>query len=53
MTIEKFIEQNREEIDKAIRNVCSNCKIDDEERENWIMNDEGLYNWALSSGVEI
>lgn len=27
--------------------------IDDEEIEQWILNDEGLYNWAREEGVEI
>ena len=26
---------------------------DDEERRLWVLNDEGLYNWARSEGVEI
>lgn len=26
---------------------------DDEEMRQWILNDEGLYNWARSEGVDI
>lgn len=53
MTIEEFIEENRGELDSCIRNVVGpNFDIDDDEREMWIMNDEGLYNWAKSAGVE-
>lgn len=26
---------------------------DDDERRQWILNDEGLYNWARSEGVRI
>jgi hypothetical protein len=26
---------------------------DDEEMRGWILNDEGLYNWARSEGVDI
>lgn len=28
-------------------------KLDDAERRLWILNDEGLYNWARSEGVRI
>lgn len=27
--------------------------LNDEERRQWILNDEGLYNWARSEGVRI
>lgn len=27
--------------------------FNDEERREWILNDEGLYNWARSEGVRI
>lgn len=53
MTIRQFIRENREELDRCIRSVCSNCRLNDEERRNWILNDEGLYNWARSAGVRI
>lgn len=53
MTKRDFIRKNREEIDAAIRSVCNNCRLNDEERELWIMNDEGLYRWARSEGVRI
>jgi len=51
MTLSEFIRENKQKIDSSIKNVCSNCDLDNEERENWIMNDEGLYNWALNSNV--
>ena len=53
MTLRDFIKENKEEIDRCIRSVCNNCRLDDEERRLWILNDEGLYNWARSSGVRI
>jgi hypothetical protein len=53
MTLQEFIDENRGELDACIRNVCGpNHDIDDEEREMWINNDEGLYNWAVKSGVD-
>lgn len=52
MTMEQFIEDHRGELDSAIRRVLGpNADLDDDERENWILNDEGLYNWAKSEGV--
>ena len=50
----RFIRKNREAIDKAIRSACPNVgSLNDRERELWILNDEGLYNWARSEGVKI
>ena len=51
MELGAFIFQNQKEIDDYIRMVSPNCDLDNEERENWIMNDESLYNWALNEGV--
>jgi hypothetical protein len=51
MTIEDFIEEHREEIDVTIHRMVTGS-LDDEERESWIMNDEGLYDWAIDEGVE-
>ena len=53
MTIQAFIRENRSEIDAAIRRVCDNCRLDDAERRAWVENDEGLYMWAKSEGVNI
>jgi len=53
MTMREFIKENRAEIDECILRVCPNCKLNDEERRNWILNDEALYNWARCSGVRI
>ena len=53
MTIEEFVRQNQEELVECIRNSYPELERDDtEEIELWVMNDEGLYNWALNSGVE-
>ena len=53
MTMTDFIKENKQDIDAAIKHVCSNCTLNNAERRNWILNDEGLYNWARSSGVRI
>ena len=53
MLIETFILENRAEIDKYIREIHGQTPADDDEREDWIMNDESLYNWAQSEGVDI
>lgn len=53
ITLREFIRNNREEIDRAIRSVCGNRQLNDEERRLWILNDEGLYLWAKSEGVRV
>lgn len=53
MTMRDFIKTNRDEIDQCIRSVCPNVSLNNEERRQWILNDEGLYNWARSEGVKI
>ena len=49
MTLKEFIKLHRQEIDEATKSPYHN----DEERRQWILNDEGLYNWARSEGVRI
>ena len=53
MTLQEFIDDNRAELDLMIRTAIDqpNFDLDDDERRLWVMNDEGLYNWALESGV--
>ena len=53
MTLKEFIRQNRKEIDKSVQKMCLGTYKNDEERRLWILNDEGLYNWARSEGVKI
>jgi hypothetical protein len=53
MTLAEFIKENKEEIDRAIKSACNNCKLNNEGRRLWILNDEGLYLWARSNGVKI
>jgi predicted nuclease with TOPRIM domain len=60
MSIEDFIDQHKEEIINSL--ISANC-IDNDflidsskseiygELETWILNDECLYNWALSENV--
>lgn len=49
----KFIRENRKELDAYIHVVCPGLKLNDAGREQWILNDEGLYQWARSAGVRI
>jgi len=55
MNLTNFIRQNRKIIDSAIeRRIGDNdFPHNDEERRLWILNDEGLYNFAKSQGVKI
>lgn len=47
-----FIRENESAIDAAIRTVVPGAELDDDEREMWIANDEGLYSWARDAGVD-
>jgi hypothetical protein len=54
MGMREFIRRNRKEIDAHIRAQCSNLgKLNDGDREGWVMNDEGLYLWAKREGVKV
>jgi len=53
MTFRKFIDDNREEIDKYILRVIPGAKLNNEDRRMWILNDDDLYKWAKRSGVKI
>lgn len=51
MKLSEFIQENRAELETAIGLDYDESGLDEEEIENWIMKDEGLYNWALQNGV--
>jgi len=55
MSKREFLKNNRKEIDACIRRALDdpNYKINDRERELWLLNDEGLYNWARREGVNL
>lgn len=50
----QWIRDNRTEIDAAIKRACPNTRqLNDEDRRQWVLNDEGLYNWARSERVTL
>jgi hypothetical protein len=53
MRLRDFIKKHRQDIDLHIRAQCDNCRLNDREREMWIANDESLYLWARSEGVNV
>jgi hypothetical protein len=55
MSKRKFLKINRKEIDAYIRKVLKDegLVLNDCERELWLLNDEGLYGWARSEGVNL
>jgi len=56
MTMRDFIKRNRRDIDEAIQRriqITADMRWSDEDRRQWVLNDEGLYNWARSEGVRI
>jgi hypothetical protein len=52
-SLREWIRENRAAIDWHIKKVCPNCSLNDAERRSWILNDESLYMWARSEGVNI
>ena len=56
MSIREFIKRNKRQLDIV---VCSRPgmdgkkPVDERDYELWILNDEGLYRWAQSEGVNI
>jgi hypothetical protein len=54
ISLREWIKENRAELDTCIRRACPNlARLDDAERRQWVLNDEGLYNWARSEGVKV
>ena len=54
MELEKFVRDNRRQIDDNIRAIYpAYSAVDDDDREDIILNDETLYSWAVSEGVDI
>jgi hypothetical protein len=53
MTLRQFVRENREEITRHIRAAGIRVPLNDEDRGQWIANDESLYLWAKSEGVEV
>ena len=52
-TLKQFIKEHRDELDEVIRERLPNARLNDIERRKWILNDEGLYQWAREEGVRI
>lgn len=59
MTLQRFIQLHRPDIDKVIRarvKVERNRakeRLNDYQRRLWVLNDEGLYNMAKAHGVKL
>lgn len=54
MSLTQFIRENRQELDECIKRVLGkDAKLNDSDRRDWILNDEGLYRWARSCRVKI
>lgn len=52
-TLKSWIAAHRKELDEAIQRACPGAKRNDDERRLWVLNDEGLYKWAKSEGVNL
>lgn len=51
--MQHFIDEHRCTLDYHIRGALHqpNFELTDDEREDWINNDESLYNWARGEGA--
>ena len=53
-SMREWIKEHRTELDSCIRRVCPNIgTLNDNDRRDWVANDEGLYQWARSEGVRV
>ena len=53
-SMRQFIKENRNELNRLIWAAAFNQhRLNDREREMWILNDEYLYCWARSEGVQL
>jgi hypothetical protein len=52
-TMREFISKNKEMIKDIILAKSPNNRLDYDELELWVENDEGLYLWAKREGVKI
>jgi hypothetical protein len=56
MTKRQFIKEHKTELCEAINRQLGNGlynNVSNAEIEMWLLNDEGLYNWARGEGVRI
>lgn len=64
MTLKDFIKENKEELDIAIyramgvweqgtANSNNGYRLNNKERQEWLLNDESLYRWARMYGVRL
>lgn len=55
-SLAKWIAEHRAELDECIARALKmekNPRANDHERRLWVLNDEGLYRWARSEGVNV
>ena len=52
VSMAEFLRVYRDELDAAINRACPNIgRLNNRERRLWVLNDEGLYDWARMCGV--
>lgn len=52
MTLTEWVHANRELIDSTVHDFSGFYPFDDDDREDWVLNDEVLYRWAEEEGVD-
>lgn len=52
MSVQRFIDENRDAIDEQIRKIDRKARLNDTERILWISKDARVNKWAKSHGLE-
>ena len=52
-SIREFIKENRKDIRQFIQDSYKVTVTNDKDTEQWVLNDECLYDWARKEGVSI
>lgn len=54
MSMRRFIREHKDELREMIRKAHKHVgSLSQEDLRLWILNDEGLYDWARSEGVPV
>lgn len=52
MTTRQFVRKYRHRITDIMRSLGATGRMNDSERELWVMNNEKLYRYAISEGMD-
>ncbi len=51
MRLRDFVRIHQDELRKLVGELCPNCHpLTLKDLESWVLNDDGLYSWAIRAG---